>query len=254
MNYNKYNGDIIVNQDNEIRINKYLSMAGVCARREADRLIAEGLVKVDGETATLGTKVKDKQVVTVKGKVVSMKQTPVVLAFNKPVGITSTMAKDDPDSIENHLNYEERVYPVGRLDKDSEGLILLTNDGDLMNRILKASNGHEKEYIVRVNKKVNKNFVTAMQEGVPITNGNTGKKVITAPCKVEKIDDYTFKIVLIQGLNRQIRRMCGYLGYNVLNLKRIRIINVKLGNLKPGCIRKITGEELEVLYAHANMR
>ena len=230
-----------------IRVNKYLSMAGFCSRRAADTLIEEGRVTVDGCMAVTGTKVLDGQTVKVDGQAISLLEEHKVYALYKPVGYISSLSDEQGEGISSFLEGLERLYPVGRLDKDSEGLLLLTNDGELMNSILKASGGHEKEYIVTVDRDIDTVFLKGMAKGVTITNGATGKKVTTAPCVVEKIDNRNFKIVLIQGLNRQIRRMCGYFNYKVINLKRVRIMNVELGNMKSGAIVEITGGKLTEL-------
>jgi 23S rRNA pseudouridine2604 synthase len=225
----------------EIRINKFLSEAGVCSRREADRYIEEGKVKIDGIVAKMGSKVTKQNVVTFLDKPVAKEEKLVLIAFNKPVGIVSTTDHSEPDNIIDFINYGMRIYPIGRLDKDSEGLILLTNDGNIVNKILRAENKHEKEYIVRVNKEISLDFIKKMSTGVPIL------ETVTNPCKVTQIDKYTFNIVLTQGLNRQIRRMCEHLGYHVNELKRIRIMNIPLGRLKPGDFRNVTEKEIEEL-------
>ena len=224
-----------------IRLNKYLADAGVCSRREADRLIEEGKVTIDGIVASLGDKVIPSQIVVCDGISVNKKEETVVIAFNKPVGIECTTAKDVKDNIVDYINYPTRIYPVGRLDKNSEGLILLTDDGSLVNNILKASNYHEKEYIVRVDKKITPEFIDKMSSGVPIL------ETVTRPCVVTKVDEKTFKIILTQGLNRQIRRMCDHLGYKVLSLKRIRIMHIEIGNLKTGKYRTLSKNEIEEL-------
>lgn len=226
----------------ETRINKYLSESGVCSRRAADKLIEEGRVTVDGNIAIAGTKVSDGQVVSVDGKQVSKEEEKVLIAFNKPVGIVCTAQEKEKNNIIDYIGYSKRIFPIGRLDKDSQGLLLLTNDGELMNAILKAANGHEKEYIVTVNKSITNDFIKGMGNGVPILDRITNK------CHVEKVNDKTFKIILTQGLNRQIRRMCEYFGYKVIKLERIRIMNIRLDNLKIGQYREITKEELNDLY------
>lgn len=231
----------------EVRINRYLSEAGVCSRRAADTYIDEGKVLIDGITATKGSKVTEGNVVTFCGEVVCPKTDKVVLAFNKPVGVTCTASSEDKDNIVDYINYGERIYPVGRLDKDSQGLILLTNDGEMTNRILKVSNDHEKEYVVTVNKPVTQEFIDGMAKGVPIL----GK--VTRKCRIWKTDERTFHIVLMQGLNRQIRRMCGYFGYSVVKLKRIRIMNIKLGGLAVGTYRRVEKEELAELLRQLGM-
>ena len=223
--------------DEGIRLNKYLSEAGVCSRRQADREIESGHVKVDGETATLGTRVFEDSEVTYKGKPVEITQRLVVYAYNKPMGQVCTAKDADKDSIFNFVEFPERVYYVGRLDKDSTGLLLLTNDGELANKIQKARNGHEKEYMVRVNKDVTDEFIFDMGNGVPILD------TVTKKCVVKKTGARNFSITLTQGLNRQIRRMCDYFGYRVVNLRRVRVMNIKLGNLRPGAYRLLTAEE-----------
>lgn len=230
----------------EVRINKFLSEAGICSRRNADVLVSEGRVSVDGVVAAMGTKVSDGQVVCVDGKAVKKEEETVIIAFNKPVGIVCTAQPKEKNNVIDYINYPKRIFPIGRLDKDSEGLLLLTNDGDLMNSVLKAANGHEKEYIVSVDKNITDEFVYKMSNGVPVLDR------ITAPCSVEKINKNTFRIILTQGLNRQIRRMCEYLGYNVISLKRIRIMNIELGNLGQGKYRNLSGEEKQKLYESVN--
>ncbi len=222
----------------EIRLNKYLSESGVCSRREADRLIEAGKVTVDGMTAVTGMKVLPSQAVTVDGKTVGGKDRPVLLAVNKPRGIVCTTSdKDRAENIVEFLKYPVRIYPIGRLDKDSEGLLLMTNQGELVNRILRSRYGHEKEYLVTVDKPVTKDFIEKMSRGVEILD------TCTKPCEVEKTGESSFRIILTQGLNRQIRRMCEALGFHVKTLKRIRIMNMKLGNLRTGESREITGDE-----------
>ena len=226
-----------------VRINKYLSEAGVCSRRGADRLIEEGRVSVNGTLAFLGSVVNKEDEVRVDGNLVKAVAKKVLIAFNKPRGIVCTTA--DPKSkdvnIIEYINYPERIFPVGRLDKDSEGLILLSNDGDLSNKIMKARNFHEKEYEVEVDKPFDDEFLKRMSEGVPILDTATRK------CTLKRTGKTSFNIILTQGLNRQIRRMCEYFGYKVVRLKRIRIMNIKLGNLKSGTYRNITDKEYEEL-------
>lgn len=234
----------LVTEQDEIRINKFLSDAGVCSRREADRYIKEGKVTIDGVVAQIGSKVKKGSVVTFCGKPVQREEKLVLIAFNKPVGIVCTTDPREPDNIIDYIGYGMRIYPIGRLDKDSEGLILLTNDGNIVNKILRAEYRHEKEYIVTVNKEIDAEFIKAMSSGVPILG------TVTKPCKVKQIDKYTFNIILTQGLNRQIRRMCEYLGYRVTSLKRIRIMNIMLGRLKTGAWRNVTDKELAELLKH----
>ena len=225
-----------------VRLNKYLSEAGVCSRREADKLIAAGQVAVDGVRAETGMKVEPWQVVRIGKKQVSRQEEMVVLAVNKPRGIVCTEERRERDSIVRFLNYPVRITYVGRLDKDSEGLLLMTNNGDIINRMMRAANKHEKEYKVTVDKPVTDEFLKEMAGGVPIMD------TVTRPCQVEKLGKYKFKIILTQGLNRQIRRMCEALGYEVKELRRVRIMNIELGNLKPGEYRKVTDQELNELY------
>lgn len=225
-----------------IRVNKYLSDCGICSRRQADRFVEEGRIQVNGEVAVMGTKVFENDVVKLDNKVISKENELILLAMNKPRGITCTAQKEDPDNIIDFLNYPKRVYPIGRLDKDSEGLILLTNDGSIVNKILKASTFHEKEYIVTVNKPITLKFLEGMREGVPILD------TVTRKCEVTQVNKFTFNIILTQGLNRQIRRMCEYFGFRVVTLQRVRIMNIKLGKLKVGTWRKITEQELKDLY------
>jgi 23S rRNA pseudouridine2604 synthase len=225
----------------EIRLNKFLSDAGFCSRRQADRLIEEGHVKVNNETALMGQKVNLLDKVTVDGKEVSREEEQIVIAFNKPVGVECTTDKNNPDNIVDYINYKKRIYPIGRLDKNSQGLILLTNDGALVNNILKASNYHEKEYVVTVDKPITEEFIKQMSKGVKILDQ------VTRPCVVKKVNKHTFNIILTQGLNRQIRRMCETLGFKVQKLKRVRIMGVHLDNLPIGNYRNLTNSELDSL-------
>ena len=225
-----------------VRLNKYLSEAGGCARREADRLIESGKVTVDGVTAQMGMRVTAGQIVKVGKKTVSKQDEMIVLAVNKPKGIVCTEDQRERDSIVRFLNYPVRVTYAGRLDKDSRGLLLMTNNGDIINQMMRAANRHEKEYKVTVDKEITEQFIKKMSEGVPILD------TVTRPCTVKKIGKYTFSIILTQGLNRQIRRMCAAFGYEVKDLVRIRIMNIRLGSLKEGAYRKLTDEELEELY------
>lgn len=225
-----------------VRLNKYLSEAGVCSRREADRLIESGKVTVDGVTAQMGMRVTAGQIVKVGKKTVSKQDEMIVLAVNKPKGIVCTEDQRERDSIVRFLNYPVRVTYAGRLDKDSRGLLLMTNNGDIINQMMRAANRHEKEYKVTVDKEITEQFIKKMSEGVPILD------TVTSPCTVKKIGKYTFSIILTQGLNRQIRRMCAAFGYEVKDLVRIRIMNIRLGSLKEGAYRKLTDEELEELY------
>lgn len=226
----------------EIRLNKFLSEAGICSRREADRLIESGKVTVDGKPAVTGMKISESQVVMVGKKEVRPKNEMVLLAVNKPVGIVCTEEKKEKHNIIRFLNYPTRITYIGRLDKDSEGLLLMTNNGDIINKMMRAGNQHEKEYKVTVDKPITADFIAKMGEGVPILD------TVTRKCKVEQIGKYKFRIILTQGLNRQIRRMCEYFGYKVTKLERIRVMNIELGNLKPGEYRKVSEEEIEQLY------
>lgn len=228
-----------------IRLNKYLSDAGVCSRRAADKAIEEGRVLINGQPALMGQKVSREDAVTFDGKPVSNEgKNQVLIAYNKPVGIVCTAEKREKDNIVDHIGYPTRIYPIGRLDKDSQGLILLTNQGDLVNGIMRAANGHEKEYIVRVNRTIDKSFIDKMSAGIYLDE----LKVTTRPCQVKKLSDKTFSIILTQGLNRQIRRMCQALGYKVLELKRIRIMNIELKDLPLDSYRDVTSQELKVLH------
>ena len=226
-----------------MRINKYLSEAGVCSRRGADKLIEEGRVTINGILALLGSTVSEGDEPRLDDKLITGSAKKVLIAFNKPRGIVCTTA--DPKSkdvnIVEYINYPERIFPVGRLDKDSEGLILLSNDGDLANKIMKARNYHEKEYEVEVDKPFDDEFLKNMSEGVPILD------TVTRKCKLRRTGKTSFNIILTQGLNRQIRRMCEYFGYRVVKLKRIRIMNIKLGSLKSGTYRNVTEEEYNEL-------
>lgn len=233
---------IIVSNKNEIRdevrLNKYISETGFCSRREADKLIEQGRVKIDGVKASTGMKVSKGQSVYVDGKPLKVENELVYIALNKPVGITCTTESKIKGNIVDFINHEKRIFPIGRLDKDSQGLIFMTNDGDIVNKILRAGNNHEKEYIVTVNKPITDEFVKGMSNGVPILG------TVTKKCLVKKESKNSFRIILTQGLNRQIRRMCEYFGYEVKKLERIRIMNVSLGNLKIGSWRYLTNKEL----------
>ena len=225
----------------QIRLNKYLSEAGVCSRREADRLTEAGLVTVDGRTAVMGMKISPDAIVKVRGVTVKKEEEKVLLAFHKPAGVVCTAQKKERNNVIDYLNYPKRIFPVGRLDKDSTGLLLMTNDGELVNKIMRAGNYHEKEYLVMVNKPVTEDFCKRMASGVPILD------TVTRKCKVEQTGEKEFRIILTQGLNRQIRRMCETLGYRVTALKRVRIMNICLGRLKEGTYRKIEGKEKKEL-------
>ena len=235
----------------EIRLNKYMSEAGICSRREADRLIEEGQVLVDGVPALRGMKVRPGQRVQVGDRVIGGKDEKVVLAVYKPVGVICTEDRRTKNNIVRFLKYPVRVTYAGRLDKDSEGLLLMTNDGDLINRIMRGRNLHEKEYRVTVDREVTEDFIKKMSAGVHIVDEEKGLDAVTRPCTVRREGKYTFSIILTQGLNRQIRRMCRACGCRVRTLKRVRIMNIRLGDLRPGEYRKVTGEELETLRALA---
>ena len=228
--------------DNEgIRLNKYIASSGLCSRREADTLIESGKVTINGETAVQGSKVMDSDIVLVNGRKVTPDDDMIYIAFNKPLGVTCTTDKRDPSNIIDYIGFDERIFPVGRLDKNSSGLILLTNDGSIVNKLLRAENGHEKEYLVTVNRSYDKNFLRSMESGVPVLGQ------LTLPCKLKPAGDKSFKIILHQGLNRQIRRMCEYLGYKVTRLKRIRFMNIELGGLETGKWRYLTSSEKKEL-------
>lgn len=224
-----------------MRLNRYISDAGFCSRREADRFISEGRVKINGKTAELGQKVAPGDTVTVNGRPVTGGSPKKYLALNKPRGIVCTADPREKYNVVDYLGYPERVYPVGRLDKDSEGLLLMTSDGDIVNRLLRAAGGHEKEYQVTVDKPVTQEFIRRMSAGVPILDR------VTLPCRVRRTGRNSFDIVLVQGLNRQIRRMCEYLGYRVTELRRVRIMNIMLGDMQPGDWRELTKDELDTL-------
>ncbi|MFV0312981.1 MAG: 23S rRNA pseudouridine(2604) synthase RluF [Dysgonomonas sp.] len=226
----------------EYRLNKYISNSGFCSRREADRFIEEGRVTINGKRAQVGMRVLPGQKVKVNGELIVNKIEPVYIAFNKPVGIVSTTDPQERDNIINFIRHEQRIFPIGRLDKDSQGLILLTNDGDIVNKILRAGNNHKKDYLVKVNRPITKDFLTRMAQGVPILDR------VTRRCEIVEINPYMFRISLIQGLNRQIRRMCEYFDYEVLKLERIQIMNIKLGDLGQGNWRNLTHAELEGLF------
>lgn len=227
----------------ETRINKYLSEVGFCSRREADKLLEQGRITINGNKPELGTKVSDADEICVDGKnIKKTEEKHVYIAFNKPIGIVCTTdTKREKNNIVDYINHPKRIFPIGRLDKPSEGLILLTSDGDIVNKILRARNNHEKEYIVRVDKPITPKFLEKMRNGVPILD------TVTKKCEVEQIDTLQFRIVLTQGLNRQIRRMCEYLGYEVKKLKRIRIMNIKL-DLPIGKWRDLTDAEMKELH------
>ena len=224
-----------------IRLNKYIASSGLCSRREADTLIESGKVTINGIVAVQGSKVLDGDVVEVNGRKVTPEDDMVYIAFNKPLGITCTTDARDPSNIIDYIGFDERIFPVGRLDKNSSGLILLTNDGSIVNKLLRAENGHEKEYLVTVNRPYDKNFIKSMESGVPVLGQ------LTLPCRIKPAGDRSFKIILHQGLNRQIRRMCEYMGYKVTKLKRIRFMNIMLGDLETGKWRYLTSAEKKEL-------
>ena len=234
-----------------MRLNKYLSEAGICSRREADRLIESGQVTVDGKKAVPGMQVEEGQQVRVGKRLITGKNEKVVLAVYKPTGVVCTEDMRVKNNIIRFIRYPVRVTYAGRLDKDSEGLLIMTNDGDLINRMMRARYGHEKEYKVTVEKPVTDEFIRKMASGVHIRDEEKELDAVTRPCTVTKIGKYTFSIVLTQGLNRQIRRMCDALGYKVTRLVRVRIMNIELGSMRPGEIRKLTKQELEGLYEQA---
>lgn len=227
--------------ENSTSLNKYISSTGICSRREANKWIADGRVTINGTIAVLGNRVFEGDEVKIDNEPIAERPAPIYIAFNKPVGIVCTTDINEADNIISYINHPQRLFPIGRLDKPSEGLILLTNDGDIVNKILRAGNRHEKEYIVEVNQKITHDFLKSMSGGVPILG------TVTKRCKVTRIDDYTFSIILTQGMNRQIRRMCEYLDYGVVRLQRIRIMNIHLGKLKPGIWRPLTPNEINAI-------
>jgi len=226
----------------ETRINKYLSEVGYCSRREADRLIDQNKVTINGLVPEKGTKIKDGDIVKVDGVVVNKTIEPIYIALNKPVGITCTTDRNIKGNVVDFMNYPDRIFHIGRLDKDSEGLLFMTNDGDIVNKILRAGNNHDKEYIVRVNEPITEEFIEGMRSGVPILN------TVTKPCVVKRIGHKEFKIILTEGMNRQIRKMCDFFGYRVHNLKRVRIMNVHL-DIEIGKWRYLTEKEIFDLKA-----
>lgn len=229
-----------------MRINKYLSETGIVSRRGADKWVEEGKITINGLPATVGSQVETGDIVCVDGKEVKKEEQFVYIALNKPVGITSTTERHIKGNVVDFVNHPLRIFHIGRLDKESEGLLLLTNDGDIVNKILRAENHHEKEYIVQVDKPITDQFIKKMSAGVDILD------TTTLPCQVEKISDKVFKIILEQGLNRQIRRMCSALDYSVKRLQRVRIMNIKLGNLKVGQWRDLTDRERTELFQLLN--
>lgn len=234
-----------------VRINKYLVECGICSRREADKYIEQGKVKVNQKTAVSGMQVSEQDVVEFAGKVVQPKNRKIVLAYYKPIGVTCTEKDVHADkTIIQALNYPVRLTYAGRLDKDSEGLIIMTNDGDLIQQMMKGANGHEKEYTVKVNKEITQEFLDKMSQGVFLKE----LAQTTRPCKLKQIGKYTFQIILTQGLNRQIRRMCQEFGYQVTSLRRDRIVNIELNGLRSGQYRELQGEELAQLYRLCGMK
>lgn len=235
----------ISHQEKEsVRVNKYLTNCGFCSRRKADEYIMEGRVTIDGIPAIVGTQVQAGQVVLVDGVQISNSQNHVYIALNKPTGITCTLEPDIEGNIADFMDYHQRIFPIGRLDKDSSGLIILTSDGDIVNKILRAENNHDKEYTVHVDQDITPLFLSKMATGVEITNMRTKTRVVTKECKIEQRDARTFTLILTQGLNRQIRRMCTELGYHVVKLQRERIMNIQVGDLNLGQWRYLTQEEL----------
>jgi 23S rRNA pseudouridine2604 synthase len=230
-----------------MRLNNYISSSGMCSRREADKLIANGKVSINGKVAKVGQSVEAGDIVKVNGKKINIKKENVYIALNKPVGITCTTERHIKGNIIDFVNYPERIFPIGRLDKPSEGLILLTSDGSIVNKILRSENNHEKEYVVTVDKDITQDFIENMKNGVKIFNPVSNKYVITKKCIVKKINNKTFRIVLTQGYNRQIRRMCEVFGYDVKRLQRVRIMNLTLKNLPVGKWRKLTSNEVDGL-------
>ena len=226
-----------------IRINKYIADAGICSRRAADKLVEEGVVEIDGVKATAGSRVFEDSIVTVNGEAVGFANKKVYFAFNKPAGIVCTAEKKEKNNIIDFINYPVRLLYAGRLDKESEGLIILTNDGDLINSMMRARYGHEKEYIVTVDRDINKDFIYSLRNGVYLEE----LEVTTRKCRASLIDNRSFRIILTQGLNRQIRRMCEAFNVNVVALKRVRVMNIELGDLAPGNMRTISSEEMKEL-------
>ena len=228
-----------MNNNESINLNKFISSTGICSRREAEKLIVAGRVTINGKPTQLGNRVFEGDIVKIDGKPLKAKPKTIYIALNKPVGIVCTTDSKEKKNIVRFVGHPQRLFPIGRLDKPSEGLIFLTNDGDIVNKILRAGNNHEKEYIVSVDKEITERFITRMGNGIPILG------TITKKCKVTKLSSNTFKIILTQGLNRQIRRMCEYLGYEVTKLKRTRIMNVELGSLKTGEWRELSSHEMD---------
>ena len=230
-----------------MRLNNYISSTGLCSRREADKLIEQGKVLINGKVAKIGQTVQEGDSVKVNNKLIKPKKNDVYIALNKPIGITCTTERHIKGNIIDYVNYPERIFPIGRLDKPSEGLILLTNDGSIVNKILREENKHEKEYVVTVDKNITEDFINKMSRGVRIFNPVTNKYVTTKKCIVTKVNSRTFRIILTQGLNRQIRRMCEVFGYNVQKLQRVRIMNLTLKGLPTGKWRRLSTEEVKGL-------
>lgn len=230
-----------------MRLNNYISSTGICSRREADKLIQQKKVTINGKIAGIGQNVEEKDIVKVNGKRIFQKKNDVYIALNKPVGITCTTERHIKGNIIDYINYPERIFPVGRLDKPSEGLIILTNDGSIVNKILRKENNHEKEYVVTVNKDISQDFIDGMSNGVKIFNPVTNKHVITNKCKVSKVNSRTFKIILTQGYNRQIRRMCEVFNYDVKKLQRVRIMGLTLKGIPTGKWRQLKQHEIDKL-------
>lgn len=224
---------------NSINLNKYISSTGICSRRDAEKLIVDGKVTINGKPTQLGNRVFDGDIVKINGQALKSKPKTLYIAYNKPVGVVCTTDSKERNNIVRAINHTERLFPIGRLDKPSQGLIFLTNDGDIVNKILRAGNNHQKEYIVTVNLPITPDFIEKMSNGIPILG------TVTKKCLVEQISKYTFKIILTQGLNRQIRRMCEYVNYEVTKLIRTRIMNVSLNNLAEGTWRELTSEEMQ---------
>lgn len=241
---------MVLSDPEEVRINKFIASSGFCSRRQADVLVEEGRVTIDGITATAGSKVKGDSVVLIDGKPVVANNDHIYIALNKPLGITCTTDRRDKDNIVDFLNLPDRIFPIGRLDKNSSGLILLTNDGDIVNKLLRAEFGHEKEYVVTVDKPYDKDFIKKMSEGVYLDELDR----TTSPCVVTPKGPRTFNIILTQGLNRQIRRMCQVFGYKVVKLKRIRFMNILLGDMKPGEYRHLSSHEKQILFSMTTKR
>ena len=236
-------------KDKGVRLNKYIGDSGVSSRRAADRIIDEGRVTIDGRIAVLGDRVQPDNVVCVDGKEITPVEEDIILLLNKPVGVTCTSNPEDPDNVIDFLGYPKRIYSIGRLDKDSEGLLLMTNNGILADKIMHSSNGHDKEYIVVVDKDITDHFIREMTLGVPIMEGS----VVTRRCDVEMTGEREFRIILKQGLNRQIRRMCSSLDYTAISVKRIRVMNIELGNMGVGKFRDLTKAERAELYDRLNI-